>query len=83
MGILAQLGDMFLSDFDCCVIGVLAVCLPVALLLVLMNRSKVKTPESDSSKCRKCGYDLTATPDRCPECGTFVRRFRKWTDHQD
>jgi primosomal protein N' len=82
MGTLGQLGDLF-SDFDCCVIGVIAVCPPVALLLVLMNRTKVKAPEGDSSKCRKCGYDLSATPDRCPECGTFVRRFRKWTDHQD
>jgi hypothetical protein len=36
--------------------------------LAVHRRSKIK----QMGKCRRCGYDLRATPDRCPECGTVT-----------
>jgi hypothetical protein len=36
---------------------------------LLKNRQR-----TSSQRCRTCGYDLRATPDRCPECGAAPAR---------
>lgn len=49
---------------------------PVAVLSILIlrkvNRARRKQLLLEQGHCRKCGYDLRASPERCPECGTPV-----------
>jgi len=49
--------------------------LPMVWMIKLM-RARRRNQES----CAKCGYDLRATPDRCPECGTVRGKIQISTD---
>jgi hypothetical protein len=47
---------------------------PLVLLVLVLGYRRSRTVWSTASRgrCASCGYDLRATPNRCPECGTVI-----------
>jgi hypothetical protein len=56
-------------QFPCWSAELLFIVFPLGRVSYLMFRRRLRPiPERI---CRLCGYDLRATPDRCPECGAI------------
>lgn len=74
-GFIAERGTLFGVDFAqrpyrFWIIPLWSLCLLAAMLPAIKLRSWMRRSRIPEGHCQTCGYDLRASPERCPECGT-------------
>jgi hypothetical protein len=51
--------------------------------VILARRWASRRRRALEGRCRRCGYDLRASIDRCPECGATIPRAAPGRSHND
>ena len=72
--------ETFWSQFD----GNSIVAMVIGIALIAYDRYRLARDltEPTGPRCTVCGYDLRATPERCPECGTAVAQTSEFSVQQ-
>jgi hypothetical protein len=69
-----SLGFGVLSETFGWTVFLLVMAVPFGLQSVAFRERRIRDNRIMSGLCPNCGYDIRGTPERCPECGSLLKR---------
>ncbi|HEX4794692.1 MAG TPA: hypothetical protein VH370_12905 [Humisphaera sp.] len=77
--VVRELPNMLTSEFFWLLASLFLIAHSIPYLLGAMLGARKRRVDRRKGCCQSCGYDLRATPTRCPECGTIPANDEKGT----